>query len=146
MHGSPDRDDGQGEYSKLFGATVSVSIRANALRGPVSRSSRTQAPSSSPKETNTCDDVSVDHTNDVFKVKTAEGSGQTPSTSLTGRKRKTQVTSTSPTNRKEKQYTPYDQSAKTRNLSLTAQDEQTHEKCVYVLSVSDGEATSFRCH
>ena len=104
----------------------------------MSRSSRPQPPSLSPKESNTYDDVSIDQSNDVFKVKTAEGSDETPSTSLTGRKRKTQVTSTSPTNRKEKQYTPYDQSAKTRNLSVTTQDEQTHEKCVCMLSVSDG--------
>ena len=102
----------------------------------MSRSSRPQTPSSSPKETNTCDDVSVDHKNDVFKVKTAEGSEQAPSTSLTGRKRKqskategkTQVTSTSPTNRKEKQSRPYDQAAKPRNLSVTQKIEQKHEK------------------
>ena len=112
----------------------------------MSRSSRPQAHSASPKETNTYYDVSVDQRNDVFKVKSAEGSDETPSTSLTGRKRKTQVTSTSPTNREEKQYTPYDQSAKTQNLSVTTQDEQTYEKCVRMLSVSDGEATSFRCH
>ena len=37
------------------------------------------------------------------------------------------MTSTSPTNRKEKQSTPYDQSAKPRNLSVTSKDEQTHE-------------------
>ena len=125
---------------------VSVSIRAKALRGPVSRSSRPQPPSLSPKESNTYDDVAVNQSNDVFKVKTAEGSDETPSRSLTGRKRKTEVTSTSPTNKEEKQYTPNDQSTKTPNLSVTTQYEQTYEKCVYVLSVSDGEATSFRCH
>ena len=111
--------------SRFFGATVSVSIRAKALRGPVSRSSRPQPPFLLPKEINTCDDVSVDHTKEVFKVKTAEGSDETPSTSLTGRKRKTKVTSTSPTNKEEKQYTPNDQSTKTPNLSVTTQYEQT---------------------
>ena len=118
--------------------------------GPVSRSSRPQTPSSSPKETNTCDDMSVEHKNDVFKVKTAERSKQSPSTFLTGRKRKqhktaegkTQVTSTSPTNRKEKQYTPYDQSAKARNLSVTSKDEQTHEKRVCKSSPSDRKVDS----
>ena len=144
LPGSPD--DGQGEYSKLFGISSPVSIRATASRGPVSRSLRPQPPSLSPKESNTYDDVSIDQSDDVFKVKTAEGSDETPSTSLTGRKRKTEVTSTSPTNKEEKQYTPNDQSAKTPNLSVTTQYEQTYEKCVYVLSVSDGEATSFRCH
>ena len=90
--------------------------------------------------------MSFDHINDFFKIKTAEGSEQAPSTSLTGRKRKTKGKSTSPKNKEEKQYTPNDQSAKTQNLSVTTQYEQTYEKCVYVLSVSDGEATSFRCH
>ena len=37
------------------------------------------------------------------------------------------MTSTSPTNRKEKQYTPYDQSSKPRNLSATSRDEDKHE-------------------
>ena len=103
-------NENNGDHSRLFGGNDPVSIRENALGGPVSRSSRPQTPSSSPKEINTCDDVSVDHKNDVFKVKTVEGSEQAPSTSLTGRKReqhkategKTQVTSTSPTDRKEK--------------------------------------------
>ena len=129
MPGSPDPDDGQGDCSKLFGTSSPVSIRANAFRGPVSRSLRPQPPSLSPKEPNTYDDMSIDQSDDVFKVKTAEGSDATPSTSLTGRKRKTEVTSTSSTNREEKQYTPYDQSAKTRNLSLTAQDEQKEKSC-----------------
>ena len=122
--------NGHGGKSRLFGATDPVFIRAYAFGGPVSRSSRPQAHSASPKETNTYDDVSVDQRNDVFKVKTAEGSEQATSTSLNGRKKKqhkaaegkTQVTSTPLTNRKEKQYTPYDQSAKTRNLSVTTQD------------------------
>ena len=126
---------------------VSVLIRAKALRGPVSRSSRPQTPSSSPKETNTCDDVSVDHKNDVFKVKTAEGSEQAPSTSLTGRKRsqhkavegKTQVTSTSQTNRKEKQSAPNYQSDKPRNLSATSRDEEKHENRECKSSPNDGE-------
>ena len=71
------------------------------------------SPTLSSKEINTIDDVSGDHINDVFEVKTAEGNEQAPSTSFTGRKRKqhkaaegkTQMTSSSPTNRKEKQYT-----------------------------------------
>ena len=125
MPGSPDPDDGQGEYSKVFGTSSPVSIRANAFRGPVSRSSRPQPPSLSPKESNTYDDVAVNQSNDVFKVKTAEGSDETPSRSLTGRKRKTEVTSTSPTNKEEKQYTLNDQSTKTPNLSVTIQYEQT---------------------
>ena len=90
--------------------------------------------------------MAVKQSNDVFKVKTAEGSDETPSRSLTRRKRKTEVTSTSPTNKEKKQYTPNNQSANTPNLSVTIQYEQTYEKCVYVLSVSDDEATSFRCH
>ena len=64
------------------------------ISGPMSRSSRPQAHSSSPKEANTYDDVSVDQRNDVFKVKTAEGSEQATSTSLTERKRKQQIKTT----------------------------------------------------
>lgn len=80
-------DDSHGEHTRLFGATVPVLIRAYVPRGPVSRSSRPQAHSSSPEEINTHDDVSVD-TYDVFKVTTAEGNEQATSISLTGRKRK----------------------------------------------------------
>ena len=74
--------NGHGDHSRLFGATDPVSIRAYAPGGPVSRSSRPQPPFLSPKEINTCDDVSVDRTRDVFKVKTAEGSDETPSTHI----------------------------------------------------------------
>ena len=69
--------------------------------------------------------MAVKQSNDVFKVKTVEGSDETPSRSLTGRKRKTEVTSTSPTNKEEKQHTLNDQSTKTPNLSVTTQYEQT---------------------
>ena len=131
--------------SRFFGANR-LGINSGKSSSWPSESSRPQPPSLSPKESNTYDDVAVNQSNDVFKVKTAEGSDETPSRSLTGRKRKTEVTPTSPTNNQEKQYTPNDQSAKTPNLSVTTQYEQTYEKCVYVLSVSDGEATSFRCH
>ena len=131
--------------SRFFGAKR-LGINSGKSSSWPSESSRPQPPSLSPKESNTHDDVAVNQSNDVFKVKTAEGSDETPSRSLTGRKRKTEVTSTSPTNKEKKQYTPNDQSANTPNLSVTIQYEQTYEKCVYVLSVSDGEATSFRCH
>ena len=90
--------------------------------------------------------MAVKQSNDVFKVKTAEGSDETPSRSLTGRKRKTEVTSTSPTNKEEKQHTPNDQSAKTPNLSVTTQHEQTYENVCTCYPFRMEKSTSFRCH
>ena len=132
------------DYSKLFGAYDPDSIRAYALGGPVSRSSprpqtpsvpRLPTPSLLPTETNTVDDASVNHKNGVFNAKPAEASKQAPSILVNGRKRKhskgtegkTQVTSTSQTNRKEKQSAPHDQTDKPRNLSATSRDEDKHE-------------------
>ena len=124
------------DHTKHFGASEPDSTQAHAHGGPVSRSSpRPQTPSLSATETNTRDDVSVDHKNEGFNAKPAEGSEQAPSTSLTGRKRKPskategkiQATSTSPTHIKDKQSTTYDQLAKPRNLSGTSKDGQAHE-------------------
>ena len=67
--------------SRFFGANR-LGINSGKSSSWPSESSRPQPLSLSPKESNTYDDVAVNQSNDVFKVKTAEGSDETPSRSF----------------------------------------------------------------